>query len=53
MPIPEVFTISYIGTLSDAYPVSGFMETVENLTQKGYSLKLRFVGSVSSAQRIL
>ena len=22
---PDVFTISYIGTLSDAYPVSGFI----------------------------
>ena len=32
---PDIFTISYIGTLSDAYPVSGFMEAVENLTEKG------------------
>jgi glycosyltransferase involved in cell wall biosynthesis len=50
---PDVFTISYIGTLSDAYPVSGFMDAVENLTQKGYDVKLRFVGSVSSTQRSL
>ncbi len=41
------------GTLSDTYPVSGFMKTIEKLTREGYSLKLRFVGSVSSAQRDL
>ena len=50
---PDLFTISYIGTLSDAYPVSVFMEAVEDLTKKGYDIKLRFVGSVSSSQRNL
>ena len=48
---PDVFTISYIGTLSDAYPVTGFMEAVNNLVKKGYSLRLRFVGSVSLQQQ--
>jgi glycosyltransferase involved in cell wall biosynthesis len=48
---PSVFTISYIGTLSDAYPVSGFMNAAENLASKGFKLRLRFVGSVSSGQR--
>ena len=48
---PSVFTISYIGTLSGSYPVSGFMDAVEKLTRKGYAVKLRFVGSVSSSQR--
>lgn len=47
----DVFTISYIGTLSDAYPVTGFMEAVNNLVKKGYSLRLRFVGSVSLRQQ--
>ena len=50
---PDLFTISYIGTLSDSYPVSGFMDAVENLTKKGHDVKLRFVGSVSSSQRNL
>jgi len=50
---PDIFTISYIGTLSDSYPVSGLMDAVENLTRKGYEAKLRFVGSVSSKQRDL
>jgi glycosyltransferase involved in cell wall biosynthesis len=48
-----VFTISYIGTLSDSYPVSGFMSTIEKLVNNGLSLKLRFVGSVSSGQKDL
>ena len=50
---PELLTISYIGTLSDSYPVSGFLDAVEILTRKGYNIKLRFVGSVSSSQRNL
>jgi glycosyltransferase involved in cell wall biosynthesis len=50
---PDPFTLSYIGTLSDAYPVSGLLDAVENLTRKGYDIKLRFVGSVSSSQRNL
>jgi glycosyltransferase involved in cell wall biosynthesis len=48
---PDVFTISYIGTLSDSYPVAAFMDAVEKLTINGHSIKLRFVGSVSSGQR--
>jgi glycosyltransferase involved in cell wall biosynthesis len=48
---PQVFTISYIGTLPDTYPVSAFMDAIEKLTKEGYSLKLRFVGSVSSSQK--
>ncbi len=50
---PDLFTISYIGTLSDTYPVAGFMDAVETLTRKGYNIKLRFVGAVSSGQRKL
>jgi glycosyltransferase involved in cell wall biosynthesis len=48
---PEIFTISYIGTLSDSYPVSGFMEAVEDLAINGYKFRLRFVGSVSYFQK--
>jgi glycosyltransferase involved in cell wall biosynthesis len=50
---PEIFTISYIGTLSDAYPVGGFMDAVNNLSKRGYNIRLRFVGSVSSGQQNL
>jgi glycosyltransferase involved in cell wall biosynthesis len=50
---PEVFTISYIGTLSDSYPVDSFVKAIENLAGKGYKIRLRFVGAVSSDQRKL
>jgi glycosyltransferase involved in cell wall biosynthesis len=51
-PLPDIFTVSYIGTLSDAYPIIGFIEAVRNLAGKGYKIKLRFVGSVSPAQKV-
>ena len=50
---PDLFTISYIGTLSDTYPVAGLLDAVENLIRKDYDIKLRFVGAVSSSQRKL
>jgi glycosyltransferase involved in cell wall biosynthesis len=48
---PEEFTISYIGTLSDSYPVSVFMDAVSELTNSGKRIKLRFVGVVSPNQK--
>jgi glycosyltransferase involved in cell wall biosynthesis len=50
---PDVFTISYIGTLSDSYPVSGFIDAIDKLVKKGYRIRLRFVGSLSSGQKNL
>jgi len=50
---PEVFTISYIGTLSDSYPVSGFVDALDNLARNGYIIRLRFVGTVSPGQKKL
>lgn len=50
---PEVFTISYIGTLSDAYPVSGFLEALVNIGRKGRMIRLKFVGTVSHKQKEL
>ena len=50
---PELFTISYIGTLSDSYPVDSFVNAIENLARKGYKIRLRFVGAVSSGKRDL
>lgn len=48
---PEVFTISYIGTLSDSYPVTGFMDALKNFDSTGYKIRLRFVGTVSPGQK--
>jgi glycosyltransferase involved in cell wall biosynthesis len=50
---PETFTISYIGTLSEAYPLDGFLNSVGVLRQKAESIKLRFVGSVSPVRKKL
>jgi glycosyltransferase involved in cell wall biosynthesis len=48
---PDVFTISYIGTLSDAYPVAVFIDALTDLAKRGFTFRLRFVGSVSSRQQ--
>jgi glycosyltransferase involved in cell wall biosynthesis len=48
---PEVFTISYIGTLSDSYPVQGFLNALGILKEKGTDFRLKFTGMVSSGQR--
>lgn len=47
---PERFTISYIGTLSDAYPVYGFLRALEKLKNEGDFL-FRLVGSLTPAQK--
>lgn len=49
----DIFTISYIGTLSDSYPLSGFVEAFNKLLDTGFRIRLRFVGSVSSRQKEL
>ncbi|NLE34925.1 MAG: glycosyltransferase family 4 protein [Bacteroidales bacterium] len=43
---PERFTITYVGTLSPAYPVKGFIEAVRDLRIDGRPVALRFVGTV-------
>jgi glycosyltransferase involved in cell wall biosynthesis len=50
---PEKFTISYIGTLSDAYPIGGFLESLKALKEKGKDFILRFIGTVSPKQKEL
>ena len=43
---PARFTITYVGTLSDIYPVEGLIPAVKNL-----DLILRFVGTISGKTR--
>ena len=50
---PEIFTISYIGTLSGSYPVRGFITAIKMLTEKGISFRLKFTGVVSREQKEL
>jgi len=48
---PEIFTISYIGTLSPAYPVKGFAEAVKKITDSGKKIRIKFVGIISPGQK--
>lgn len=48
---PVVFTISYIGTLSDSYPISGFLDSLSVFNGKGTDFRLRFVGFISKGQK--
>lgn len=50
---PDILTISYIGTLSDAYPVSGLLGALKILLKNGRDFRLRFVGSVTNRQTSL
>jgi glycosyltransferase involved in cell wall biosynthesis len=50
---PAIFTISYIGTLSDAYPVEGFLEALKGFKENGNNLRLIFTGTVSPKQKEL
>ena len=44
---PDIFTISYIGTLSDAYPIEGFLTALHKFKEKGNNFLLKFIGTVS------
>ncbi|MFZ2287508.1 MAG: glycosyltransferase [Bacteroidales bacterium] len=44
--LPATFTITYVGTLSPAYPVRGFIDAVNAIRKNGMSLALKFVGTV-------
>lgn len=48
---PAIFTISYIGTLSDAYPIEGFLDALKRFEKNKQSFKLRFIGTVASKQK--
>jgi len=44
---PDVFTISYVGTLSGSYPVNGLLKALKSLSEEGINFRLRFTGVVS------
>jgi len=48
---PGIFTISYTGTLSDAYPIDGFMSALNKFKERGNGFKLKFIGTVSPKQK--
>jgi glycosyltransferase involved in cell wall biosynthesis len=45
--IPERFTITYVGTLSDIYPIEGLIPALKAMQADGKDFLLRFVGTVS------
>jgi glycosyltransferase involved in cell wall biosynthesis len=50
---PSRFTLTYVGTLSDNYPVDSLLAALKNLESEGKDFVLRFVGSVSENARKL
>jgi glycosyltransferase involved in cell wall biosynthesis len=44
---PSKFTITYVGTLSDNYPIEGLIPALETIRSAGKDFILRFVGTVS------
>lgn len=48
---PMIFTISYIGTLSDMYNTKGFFNVLKDLNENGIDFRLRFIGYVSDYQK--
>jgi glycosyltransferase involved in cell wall biosynthesis len=48
-----MFTITYVGTLSDIYPIDGFLNAVQIFKDKGNEIILRFIGTVSQNQKDL
>jgi glycosyltransferase involved in cell wall biosynthesis len=50
---PKRFTITYVGTLSDNYPIEGFLEGLNIFKEKGNQFTLRFIGTVSSSRKDL
>jgi len=49
--LPGHFTISYIGTLSDKYPVAGLLRALKKFDENKRDFRLRFTGFVSSGQK--
>lgn len=46
MTLPERFTITYIGTISEAYPINAFIKALSAIEKSGHDFLLRFVGNI-------
>ena len=49
--VPSRFTITYVGTLSDIYPIEGLIPALKTMQTSGKDFILRFVGTVSEKTR--
>jgi len=48
---PEKFTISYTGTISESYPVEGFVKALQKVIAGGIDISLKFTGYISDVHR--
>jgi glycosyltransferase involved in cell wall biosynthesis len=49
--IPERFTISYTGTISESYPVEGFIKALQEVIGKGNDILIKFTGLFNETQK--
>ncbi|HUW93228.1 MAG TPA: glycosyltransferase family 4 protein [Bacteroidales bacterium] len=50
---PDALTITYVGTLSEVYPVDGFLKAIKGLNAGEKPVHLRFVGSIQESVRAM
>ena len=43
---PQRFTLTYTGTISEAYPLDALINALNKLKERGYDFLLRFVGTI-------
>jgi glycosyltransferase involved in cell wall biosynthesis len=48
---PSTFTITYVGTLSEAYPIDGLLSALSKIQNADKSFLLRFVGTITEPIR--
>jgi glycosyltransferase involved in cell wall biosynthesis len=49
--IPEKFTISYTGTISESYPVDGLIKAVQAFIDVGNKILVKFTGHITDNQK--
>ncbi|MCJ7449314.1 MAG: glycosyltransferase [Bacteroidales bacterium] len=49
--IPGRFTISFTGTISESYPLEGFIKALKTLIEKGNNIALKITGLISEGQK--
>jgi glycosyltransferase involved in cell wall biosynthesis len=49
--VPSRFTITYVGTLSEAYPVDGLIRVLANIQKRDIDFLFRLVGLVAEANK--
>ena len=51
--IPERFTISHVGTISEYYPIGGLVKALSHIQSAGIDFILKFTGLVTQSQKDL